>query len=34
MFEVIVAEKPFLATGCLSGQEDGNLEYIKELQYR
>jgi len=29
LFESIFMLKPFLATGCLPGQEDGNLEFIK-----
>lgn len=29
LFESILTGKPFLATGCLPGQEDGNLEFIK-----
>ena len=29
LFESIFMEKPFLATGCLPGQEEGNLEFIK-----
>lgn len=29
LFEAIFLGKPFLATGCLPGQEEGNLEFIK-----
>lgn len=29
LFEAIFMLKPFLATGCLPGQEEGNLEFIK-----
>lgn len=29
LFESIFMERPFLATGCLPGQEEGNLEFIK-----
>lgn len=29
LFESIFLEKPFLATGCLPGQEEGNLDFIR-----
>ena len=29
LFESIFMERPFLATGCLPGQEEGNLEFIR-----
>lgn len=32
LFESIQCERPFLATGCLPGQEEGNLEFIKLQQ--
>lgn len=29
MFESIMLRKPIIATGCLPGQEDGNLDFIR-----
>lgn len=32
MFECLAIDKPILANGCLPGQEEGNLEFIKKFK--